>query len=53
MLEPEDQAEKRRLAAAVRSGDGHELAAFDGEIHVAEDRRAGAIGERDVVELDR
>jgi hypothetical protein len=52
-LEAEHEPDERRLAAAVGSGDGHELARLDGDAHVLEHGRRGRVGERDVAELDR
>src|SRR5205085_173681 len=39
--EPEQRAEKRRLAAAVRPEHAHHLAVAEGEAHVAPDVAAG------------
>jgi hypothetical protein len=52
-LEPEREAEQRRLAAAVRAGDGDELAGGDDQIDVAQNRLPVQIREVDVLELDR
>ena len=51
-LEPERHAEERRLAAAVRAGNGDELARLDREVDVAEHRRPAGVGERDAAERD-
>ena len=52
LLEPEREAEQRRLAAAVRPGDGDELAVLDREVDVLQHEAAGAVAERDVAQLD-
>ncbi len=52
-LEPEREAQQRRLAAAVRPGDPDERPLLDGERDVLERRGTAPIGERDVLELDR
>ncbi len=51
-LEPEDQPQERRLAAAVRAGDRDELPRRDLEGDVLQHRDARPVGERDVAELD-
>ena len=52
-LEPEREAQQRRLAAAVRPGDPDERPVLDGERDALERGRTAPIGERDVLELDR
>ena len=51
LLEAEQDAEQRRLAAAVRAGHGDELALVDGQADVAEHRRPAWVGEGDALEL--
>jgi hypothetical protein len=46
VLEPDDQAHQSRLAAAVRSCDGDELASLHVEIDVPQHGRRVAVGER-------
>jgi hypothetical protein len=53
VLEPDGNAQEGRLAAAVRAGDGHELASFDLEIDVVEDLGPTRVGEAHVTEIDR
>ena len=50
-LQPEDESEERRLAAAVRAGDGDELTCGDAQRDGVQNADAVAIGERDAVEL--
>ena len=52
-LQFEEEPEEGRLAAAVRPGDGHELALLDAEVDVLEHRLLGPVAEADAVELDR
>jgi hypothetical protein len=51
LLEPERDAQERRLAASVRTGDRDELTRADREIDVLQDERPSGIGERDAIEL--
>ena len=50
-LEPEQDSDERRLAAAVRARDGDELALAQLEIDVLEHALAGPVPERDAAEL--
>jgi hypothetical protein len=52
VLEPEDQSEQCRLAAAVWPRDREELASFHPEIDVPEHGRSVLVRERDVLEPD-
>ena len=51
LLEAEQDAEQRRLAAAVRAGDSDELALVDRKADVAEHRRPAWVGEGHALEL--
>ena len=51
-FEAENQAQERRLAAAVRSGDADERAGLDRQGDVVQDRWAAAVGEGDPRDLD-
>jgi hypothetical protein len=51
-LEAEQQPQQRRLAAAVRAGDGDELAPLDHQVDVLEDGPAAGVGERHALKLD-
>ena len=51
LLEPEQDAQQRRLAAAVRAGHRDELALVDGEVDVAKHRRPARIGEAHALQL--
>jgi hypothetical protein len=53
LLEADGDAQKRRLAAAVRACDGDELAGFDLEVDVVQDLGTTRVGEADVTQLDR
>ena len=52
LLQPEDEAKQRRLAAAVRPGDRDELAALDGELHVTQHGRTVPVGKRHMLEAN-
>ena len=51
-LEPEHEPQQRRLAAAVRPGDRHELPGSDGERDVLEHPDTCPVAERDAFERD-
>ena len=51
-LQPESDAQKRRLAASVRARDRHELARVDLQADSAENLRPARVSERDLLELD-
>jgi hypothetical protein len=50
---PADQAQQRGLAAARAAEDGGDLAACKRQADVVEDRAAGVIAERHMVDLDQ
>ena len=52
-LEPNGDAEERRLAPAVRTGDGDELPCIHLELDVVQDLRPAGVGEAHVPELYR
>ena len=52
-LDPEGEAQERRLATAVRAGDGDELAGRDREVDVAQHERPASVAEPDTAEIDR
>ena len=51
-LQAEDEAHERRLAPAVRPGDGDELAGLDTQIDILQDRRTNRIGKGDPSKLE-
>ena len=53
LFQPDDDPDERRLAAAVRSRDRDELAAFDLEVDVAQDRRRVAVSKGHLLESKR
>jgi hypothetical protein len=53
VLEPDGDAEERRLAAAVRAGEGDELAGLDLELDIVQDLGSTRVGEADVTQLER
>jgi hypothetical protein len=52
VLEPGDHAERRRLAAAGRADEHHELSVLDGEIEIVDGARTVRVDLADVLERD-
>jgi hypothetical protein len=52
VLEPDGNAEERRLATAIRAGDGDELSGLYLEVDVVQDLGPTRVGEAHVTELD-
>ena len=52
LLEPREHAQRRRLAAARRADDDHELAVLDHEVELVDGQRAVVVDLRDLLERD-